>query len=68
MSAVDANLQAMWDALGILGFDLDDDPTPAATLISGEQAFRERFMRQVREFREDYDTLLDELPCCGVCQ
>lgn len=62
MRAVDPNLQAMWDALGILGFDLDGDPTPAAVLISGEQSFREHFLRCMHEMRADHEAALDEIP------
>jgi hypothetical protein len=51
----------MWDAIGILGFDLDGQPTPAATLISGEQSFREYFIRCIREAREDYDAAVDQV-------
>lgn len=62
MSEVSADQQAMWDALGILGFDLDGQPTPAATLVSGGQAFREHFIRRIHEARADYDAALEEIP------
>lgn len=59
--------QAMWDALRILGFDIED-PTPDAVLVSGGQSFRERFIRDVREMRTDYDDALEHVclhPGCG---
>jgi len=55
--------QAMHDALGILGFDLDLDPTPAAVLGGmGGQGFRDYFLRCVQEMRRDYDDALEEIP------
>lgn len=60
--AVDANQQAMWDALLILGIDGDGDATPAA-LISGmgEDGFRAMFLRDVQQAREDHDAATDEV-------
>lgn len=45
--------QAMWDALGILGFDQDGDKTPAALIAGmGTEGFVGAFLRDVREARE----------------
>ena len=52
--------QAMWDGLRILGFDIED-ATPAATLVSGEQAFIEYFLRCMHEERRDHDAAIDEV-------
>lgn len=43
--------QAMWDALGLLGVDLDDEPKPIPTLVSGSQAYREWFLNRIRDVR-----------------
>ena len=48
--------QALWDIYAILGFDTDGDPTPAAV---GHLA--DVVVGAAREFRSDYDDLLDEL-------
>lgn len=58
---VTADQQAMWDALGILGFDLDGDKTPAAQLAGmGDNAFRAYFLDCAREQRRDYDDAIAE--------
>lgn len=60
---VSPDAQAMWEALGILGFDLDGDPTPAAVIGGmGPEGFRGYFLRSVREMRKDYEDALDEIP------
>lgn len=58
---VDPYAQAIWDALGILGFDLDGDPTPAASIIGSGQAFRVRFLNHIQDIRAQ----LDE---CAECE
>lgn len=52
--------QAMWDALGILGFDLDGEPTPRASLTRGVKPFAEMFLAHMREARADYDRAVNE--------
>lgn len=59
---VTADQQAMWDALAILGFDTDGDPTPAASIAGDGEDFRAMFLRQVRQARHDYDDAVDALP------
>lgn len=55
--------QAMWDALRILGSDLDGDPTPAAMIAgSGLDGFIEYFLAEIRGHEEDYDELLSLAP------
>jgi hypothetical protein len=63
MSDVSADQQAMWEALGILGFDLDGDKTPAASIAGmGDGGFRNYFLFCAREQRRDYDEALDAIP------
>lgn len=57
LDELDAARQALWDVYGILGFDQDGDPTPAAVGDLGEMV-----RRAAREFRQDYDTALDLIP------
>lgn len=52
--------QAMWDALRILGFDIED-PTPVHRMTRGDQVFIDEFLRDVREMRADYDAACDDL-------
>jgi hypothetical protein len=60
---VSADQQAMHDALGILGFDLDGDETPAAAIAGmGAAGFRDYFLSCAREQRRDYYAALDEIP------
>lgn len=67
MSDCTPDQQAMWDALGILGFDLDGNPSPVGTLISGGQSFREYFIRCIHEARADHDAAIDEVCMSGDC-
>lgn len=49
--------QMMWEAYAILGFDTDGDETYHARV-----GWPDSFLDACREFRKDYDELLDELP------
>jgi hypothetical protein len=56
--------QAMWDARGILGFDNDGDPTPAASVNgwNGYKEFADQHVREATEARKDHDDALGEQP------
>lgn len=57
--------QAMWDALEILGFDLDGQPTPAATIAGmGADGFVAYFIREMHEARRDHDAAIEEVCTC----
>lgn len=59
--------QAMWDARGILGFDNDGDPTPAASVSGGRYAeFADQHVREASEARKDHDDALVELNIAPV--
>jgi hypothetical protein len=61
MSDVTPDQQAMHDALGILGFDLDGDRTPAAVIAGmGSAGFRSYFLISIKEARRDHDAAIDE--------
>lgn len=65
--SVSPDQQAMWEALGILGFDLDGDETPAAAIAGmSDGGFRAYFLFCAREQRRDYDDALDEIPLGGL--
>jgi hypothetical protein len=49
--------QALWDAYEALGFDTDGDRTPAAV-----HDLRRVVLNAAREFRQDYEAALDEIP------
>ena len=45
--------QALWDIYGILGFDTDGDPTPAALVTD----IVPLVVNAAKEFRQDHDAL-----------
>ena len=54
---VDAHRQAIWDALGHLGYDRDGDSTPAAFVYP---PLTEVIVDVAKEFRAEYDELLHD--------
>ncbi|AGW41726.1 hypothetical protein O159_22860 [Leifsonia xyli subsp. cynodontis DSM 46306] len=56
----DTYAQALWDVYGILGFDRDGDPTPAACLTSGAEDFANSMVAAAWEARENTEEAVRE--------
>lgn len=54
--------QAAWDALRILGYDTDGDPTPAAFTTKGYGQLGRVLIETAKDVRACYDEALDAMP------